>query len=301
MLFKPLDLARWFSLGFCAWVASLGSGGCSGTSFPDQNMFKNWKKQGGSDPGALVDNLQGQYRSFMDAHPGLATMILALVVTGVVVVIAWAVVSTWLRSRGAFMLVHRWHKPDDTVAQSWAAGRCLGRSLFIWRLVFGTLMLMLLGGLGIALVLTVVMPFIHLHELSPGGLAWLAGLGVGLLLLVACWCTVNLMLEEFVVPVMYWRRVGVLDAWRVVLAFCNEQPMAVMIYLMLWPLLMLAGVLAILALILCTCCIFCIPLLLPYVNQVALLPLTLFMRGVGISFLKQWRPDLQAPGGATAT
>jgi hypothetical protein len=153
-------------------------------------------------------------------------------------------------------------------------------------------MLMLLAGLLGALAITVVMPFVHLHSLPPGGLAWILGLGCALLLVLTCWGTANLLLDAFVVPVMYWRQVGVLDAWRVTLAFCNEQPIAILIFLTLWLLMVISGMLAVLAVVLCTCCLFCIPLMIPYVNQVAMLPLTLLMRGVGIRFLRQWRPDL---------
>ncbi len=292
MLFAPFDLARWFSLGFCAWIAAIGSGGCNGASFPDKNVIKSWQKDPEAGAGTLLNEVQSQYRTFMDAHPGMTAMIVVAALTALVLVVAWMLVATWLRSRGAFMLVHRWHHPDDTVSQSWAVGRGLGRSLFLWRVTFGSLMFLLLAGMAGALLITVGVPFFNAKVLPPGGLPWLVGLGGALLLLMLSWGTVGLMLDAFVVPVMYWRRVGVLDAWRVVLAFCNEQPLAVLIYLLLWPWLVLAGMLAFGLLALCSCCLLCIPLMLPYVNQVAMLPLTLLFRGVGIRFLKQWRPDL---------
>jgi hypothetical protein len=30
MLFKPFDLGKWFTIGFCAWLALLGEGGSGG-------------------------------------------------------------------------------------------------------------------------------------------------------------------------------------------------------------------------------------------------------------------------------
>ena len=30
MLFKPFDLGKWFTIGFCAWLAFLGKGGGGG-------------------------------------------------------------------------------------------------------------------------------------------------------------------------------------------------------------------------------------------------------------------------------
>ena len=32
ILFKPFDLGKWFVIGFCAWLAFLGSGGPGGGS-----------------------------------------------------------------------------------------------------------------------------------------------------------------------------------------------------------------------------------------------------------------------------
>src|SRR5436309_4649074 len=32
LLFRPFDLGKWFTLGFCAWLAYLGQGGLNGGS-----------------------------------------------------------------------------------------------------------------------------------------------------------------------------------------------------------------------------------------------------------------------------
>jgi len=45
--FKPFDIAKWFTLGFCAWLAMLGEGGS-----PNFNGFSNVWKGSTSGPGA---------------------------------------------------------------------------------------------------------------------------------------------------------------------------------------------------------------------------------------------------------
>ena len=65
------------------------------------------------------------------------------------------------------------------------------------------------------------------------------------------------------------------------------------IYLAVLPLLGLAAAAATAALVLGTCCVAIIPLVIPYLRAVLLLPATLFFRGLGVSFLRQWRGDLE--------
>ena len=48
MLFKPFDLGKWFTIGFCAWLAALGEGGGSGMNF--NNTFGNKTGSNSSDP-----------------------------------------------------------------------------------------------------------------------------------------------------------------------------------------------------------------------------------------------------------
>ena len=51
-------------------------------------------------------------------------------------------------------------------------------------------------------------------------------------------------------------------------------------------------VLTVVAFVLLTCCIGCIPLILPYVGSVVMLPALFFFRGYAVCFMSRWRADL---------
>lgn len=291
ILFKPLDLALWFGLGFCAWVATLG--GSAGLDLPapgDINLDK-FKAQPTLE--TLREALQQGYNDMLAQLQSTGVPWVALCMLLGLLMLVWTVVACWLRSRGAFMLLHRWHHPHATVSQSWERGRVLGHSLFVFRLCFGCAMAVLAGLVSLGATFSVVLPLVHGIGLTQPILLWTFLWILALLLVAAAWGTVNMMVEQFVTPIMYWRRVGVMEAWRPVLALCNERPAAVVIYLTLYPLLAFAVLVAVLAAGLATCCLGCVLLLIPFLGAVLRLPMTVFLRGVGIHFLRQWRPDLE--------
>jgi len=290
LLFKPGDPVRWLSIGFCAWIAIFSLMG-GGVDLPTPKSAMTRFQQSPSMESLRAMYQQGYDQALTQLHAtGLP---LPLLLTGLVILmIAWALLSSWVRARGAFMLLHRWHQPDATIAQSWAVSRGLGRSLFLFRLLFNLAMLALLALIGVGAAFSVVLPLVAGVPWSDHMLLWMAVWLTVLLLHISLWGTAVLLLDEWVTPVMYWRRVGALAAWRTVLNLCNEQPTGVVIYLTLYPFVWLAAMLAVLAVCICTCCIACIGLFLPYVNALLLLPVLLFLRGLGISFMRQWRPDL---------
>ncbi|HWB59674.1 MAG TPA: hypothetical protein VG733_09280, partial [Chthoniobacteraceae bacterium] len=46
VLFRPFDFGKWITIGFCAWLASLGGGGGGGGGF-------NFNSGGFSNPGTF--------------------------------------------------------------------------------------------------------------------------------------------------------------------------------------------------------------------------------------------------------
>ncbi len=194
------------------------------------------------------------------------------------------------------MVMHRWHHPDATIAQSWAAGQGLAQSLFRFRLVFSIIMCALTVLLGFALQLLVFAPLSH-GAAFEGPLATRGFILVlGLSLVLTLWMTGTILVSHFVVPIMYWRRIGVVAAGRVVAEFCNERPGAMTLYftmyIILLHVLLAVGILA----ACCTCCCVSYLCIIPFINGLLLLPVTIFLRGLGISFLRQWRPDLETGG-----
>ena len=286
ILFRPFNLNRWFSIGFCAWLASLGSGG------------------GGSGGNGTSGRTSGNSPFSMPSRADIVTwisdnlLIVALIAGILIVVIVVSIVLCWLRSRGDFMLLHRLYNPDETVGVCWRRFKQPAWSLFLWRMGFFVVACL------IWLLFAVIAYRTFFVYLMAAGFTWdisflpaLIGLLTGLVLIATTLFTVLILLWYLVVPVMYWRGMTATQAWGTVLTLCNQHPFAVMGFLLLMSVWWVVTAVAVLLLILCTCCLAAIPLIIPYLNAVVLLPMYLFFRAYPVYFLNQWRPDLfPAPG-----
>lgn len=284
LLFRPFDLTRWFSIGFCTWLAYIGTG----SSF---NYRQSAKEVSGA-------GLKTQFDQFLNkvAHPSLGTAETSVMIGIVVFALLLAILFCQLRSRGDFMFLHRWYKPNATIGQCWWSSRAAGRELFVWRMYFfviAFLLFVLNAGYGYVFVLK---PYLTAGNVWSGGLAAPTVKCVtGLVLLSVTVQLVAHLTKAFVVPVMYWHGVTASRAWLAVFALCNQYPGAVIGYLLCGIACSFAAGLAILAFGAVTCCIGFIPMVLPYLGAVVLLPYYLFFRGYAVCFLSQWRGDLVPP------
>ncbi len=282
LLFGPVRAARWYGMGFCAWLAFLGIRAGRVLSLAD----------------AAQSLKSPQFRESWEAlskEPAGA----GVVAVFVLLTLGLTVWMCALRSRGDFMFLHRWYQPDAPVLLSWRAAQAPGAALFVWRLGFMLVVGLLALADAAAAYLLVVRPYLG------GGRVWAAGLtapaaacATFALLLTLAACAVSHLTQAFVVPVMYWRGGSAGQAWRAVLALVNRYPFAVLGYLAVVAGAALAAEALVVALVVCTCCLGAIPLSLPYVHAVVLLPVYLFLRGYGVCFISRWRPELvPAPKG----
>ena len=100
-----------------------------------------------------------------------------------------------------------------------------------------------------------------------------------------------MLLDTFVVPIMYRHDIGVTVAWGRFLPLLGRQFLPFVLYVLLvWVLNVLAVVL-ILMLGFMTCCVGFLIASAPYVGQVVLLPIHVFFRGLGPEFLTQFGSD----------
>ena len=280
VLFKPFDITRWFSIGFCAWMAYIGTG----SSF-DPNT------KGAGSLETVKQHFDQALDKFVPPSMGLTEV---LVILGAVLLgVVFALLFCRLRSRGDFMFLHRWYRPDATISQCWWASRVAGRELFMWRVTF-FLIAFLLFALDAALAYEMILkPYVAAgKEWSDALVGPAAGCATGAVLLALVTQLVAHLTKAFVVPIMYWHGVTASRAWLAVFALCNQYPFAVMYYLLCGIACATAAGFAILAFGLLTCCIGFIPMILPYFGAVMLLPYYLFFRGYAVCFLSQWRPEL---------
>jgi len=277
MLFKPFEWRKWFVLGFCAWLANLGEGGG-----PNVNLR-------GGVPGGPSGGGPGPFDPVLDwgrEHVGLVILVAVVVL---VALLAIGLVLTWLSSRGKFMFLDGVVRNRGAVVEPWHRFRTPGNSLFGFRVVFGLAALavvLLIGGAGLA----IAWPDIQAERF--GAMA-IAGILTGALLMtpfIVVLGVIVLLLEDFVVPVMYLRGVRTLAAWGIVWReiLPGNFWKIVLFYLMRIVLGLGIAVVAIVA----TCFTCCLTII-PYLGTVILLPIFVFMRSYSVYFLQQFGPGWQ--------
>ncbi len=278
-LFKPFDLKKWFVVGFTAFLSALTDchGGGSGN--------RGW--QGPSDMDSFM-TLPERAREWIMENPGLVALILA----GIVVVTMIVIVLTWLSSRGKFMFLDNVVHDRAQVVAPWHEFRAEGNSLFLWRFVFG---LVTLGVFGSYLVACFGTLYARYEELGDSaellGPIILMVLGFAALLVIVS--AISLFLSDFVVPIMYRHKCSTFRAWGIFLRLFSVYPLQLIAYGLLVLFLIIILVAAIIIGGLLTCCIGFLILVIPYVNEVLLLPVTYTLRAFSVEFLEQFGPEYQ--------
>jgi hypothetical protein len=120
VLFRPFDLGKWCTIGFCAWLAMLGQ-----ASFQFNYRSFDTRTSGGPMfqlPPWLVNNLP---------------MIIMLSVGILIFSVAVSILVLWLSSRGWFMFLYCTANNKSQVTHPWKVFRPHGNSLFLFRLVLG--------------------------------------------------------------------------------------------------------------------------------------------------------------------
>ena len=278
ILFRPFSWRKWFVLGFAAFLAQLGEGGAFNVN---GNPFDHAQSVPDFSP----------VTSWMSAH---LPLVIALGAILFVLFMGLVVLFLWLSSRGQFLFLDGVVRDQPGIVEPWARFRALADQLFRFRLLLflaTVALLAICGGLGTLIAL----PDIHARTFGAQALTALLAAGgllaLGLLILTA----VRLLLVGFVVPVMYHRNLDIAAAWRVLrreLLPGNGWRFVgfFLMNLLLW----IPALLLILAGVCLTCCLAAIP----YLSSVVFLPIFVFFRAYGLTFLAQFGEDwriIQAP------
>lgn len=303
--FQPFDLGKWFVLGFVAFLASLG-----------QNF-------------AAPHSFRLNFRDGFHFPPlGPHLVIIAIIITiAVIVGLALGLLITWIKSRAVFMFIDGVvrNSSTDLVVRPWTEFRPQGNSLFGFTLVYsfiGMAIFALIAGVCILIALPDIQAqdaSIHTFRAIVNGECRLAysaqdasihtvlAILIGGLLFIPLWLAlivVYLCTFNFVVPIMYLRRQGVLAAWRefrtvivpghvgsLLLFFLTQLA----IYIAIGVLVLIVGGFSF-----CFCCIGFLPCCclccigaLPYLSTVLTLPVHVFHLCFPLCFLQQFGPDYQ--------
>ncbi len=272
-LFDPFDFGKWARLAFCAFLMSLGEGG-GGSSGPHGG--------GGGDGGIDFEPILEWIR---DNLP----LVVMIAVAALVVVFAFGVLLTWLSSRGHFMFLDGVVHNRGEVSAPWREYRREANSFCLFRICLGLVGFVFVVAI-LALGALLAMPAIRAREFD--------GSAVGAILLAVCALVpfalimsfIGTLLDDFVKPIMYLRRVGVRQAWRIF----NEEMFAgrtgtfVLYFLFKIVIGMAVASIAMMAVCL-TCCVVAIP----YVGTIILLPLFVFGQAYPLYFIEQFGPQWQ--------
>lgn len=284
ILFDPFELSTWLVLGFSAWLAGLASGGGTGGRVAG-NVGDSVDRQHeiGSEVNHLVDTLAHQM------------VWLPLVLLGVAIVLALVVLLLWISSRAKFIFLDNVVHERAEIVEPWHRFRRLGDSLFWWRLAFFAVV----GGVALLVVAAVFLPAATLSVSDAlRGLSIAAiVLGVLAMLVVALVAFFTLLLlENFVIPLMYRFDLTTMEAWRTLIPWLRRFGGWFIAYAVLFLVAVLAFQIVLLVLCIFTCCI----VLLPYVGTVLLLPVWVLYRAYSVEFLAQFHPDFDLFSAAPA-
>jgi len=99
---------------------------------------------------------------------------------------------------------------------------------------------------------------------------------------------ISLFLKDFVVPIMYKHRVGVIKGWGIYLKLLSSHFFAFIGFGLFKFILGIAVFIGVLLFALMTCCIGLLVLIIPYIGAVLILPVSYTFRAFSIEFLAQF-------------
>ncbi len=280
ILWRPFDLAKWLVLGFSCWLAGLAdsAGGGGWKWIVDENDF----------PGRHnIFNGHGSYEEL-----GGALIWLPLIFIVIMAVAAILVLVLWLSSRAKVIYLDNVVHNRAQIVEPWHRLRDLGNSLFLWRLGF----VVACGLVALVLLMLFFAPAATLSFSDALSSLSYAAMVFGVIIMICFGFVagfVALMLEAFVVPIMYKYELKATEAWSSFLPWLKTRPWQFVLYAV-FVLALIFVFLCIFALIcVLTCCI----VALPYVGTVILLPFYVTYRLFSIEFLAQFDPgfDLFTP------
>jgi hypothetical protein len=280
ILFRPFNIAKWFAIGFCAWLATLGSGGRSNLN------FGNWGSHEQS------PDFQQEIHNVKEAVLENLPIVIGVGALVILVILVLSLVFMWLKSRGQFMFFHCVSRDKGEVVKPWKQYAQQANSLFLFRLV--------LGLAGVAASILFIVPLVAIgFSFAKTGIAGfaLANLVWGFLLIfciimVALTLSgIRLLTDDFVVPIMSLRRCSVTEGWKEFWRLLMSNKGSFTVYLLFLFVIGLAIGMIILLAVLVTCCCAACFLMIPYIGTVVILPILVWRRAYSLLYLSQYGPE----------
>ena len=221
ILFESFNLRKWLKLGLIAWLAGV-MGGRGSVNFPSGNYGggPSGGGTGGAGGGPPPPFASAWYEITSWFHSHAAAVIGGAIAIGVAVVVL-VLVMAYVSSVFRFIFLESVITNKTRIRESWRRNSAEGLSYFLWKLGFGAIAVLaaaiLVGG-------PLLLAFMALGA-SRGGTGPSGGgiAGMILMTLLAILLAfvaaiilglISAMTRDFVLPIMYVRRVGVIAGWR---------------------------------------------------------------------------------------
>jgi hypothetical protein len=268
ILFRPFDLAKWFTIGFAAFLAHLGGG---------YNFNYSWNQRGTAQEQAALQQL----KDFVHQIP--PWLIISGAIFLAVLILGLTILFAWLRARGRFMFVDCIVKNRGAIVDPWREFRKEGNSYFLFSLLVALGFLTLGGLLALPFLLPIIrhVTFLHLHDVYL--ISMIALWAVSIFLLATAWVLVS----HFMIAVMYRRRCRAYEGCRAVLSLIATYPGEITLYCLFCIALFIGTAFVACVLVCATCCLAA----LPYIGTVILLPVYVCLWAFTLLFLRQFGSD----------
>ena len=275
LLWRPFDARTWFVLAFAQFLASLPpdfwGGGAGGSE-------RDWSRAG--------EDLERTWERL-----AVGGLMVALLMAGLLLLLLVVLALLWVSSRAKLVFLDDVVHGRAQIVEPWRRFRREGNSLFLFRIA------LFLGACFLVLTaLVTVASSVGIGALLRGQSGKLTALVLFVfcvfgLLVVALGYAV-FFLDAFVVPIMHRYRLGAIDAWRRFFVLFRERPLPFLIVgLAVLAAFAVFGV-SVLVFGIMTCCVGFLLLMMPYLSNVLLLPLTVLYRSFTLEFLAQLDDDL---------
>jgi len=285
ILFQPFNLEKWFILGFAAWIAGLNTSGGGGSGGGGGNSF--------SQPGSYTrgGSVGSEFSHFWNDYGALIIVASAIVI---VVVLALSIAFTWLHARGKFIFLDNVLYNRTAIAEPWKKYRAQGNSLFLWNLAIGFIGVLYI--LICALIcVPAAIPLIHGSGATAVGVMGIVCAGTMLLVYSIVIAFIQMLVYDFVMPIMLKYDLRIRAGWSRFNEILKPDFGRFVIYGLVRFLLGIMISVALMAAYLITCCCLLIISCIPYLGTVLLLPVFVFIRLVGIEFLRQFEENIDRP------
>ena len=277
-LFKPFDIGKWFAVGFTAFLAHL-------LEFSN-NGFNNKSDKFGNFSLHDFFSLPEMANDWMMEHPGIVSLIILIIIIVFIIVI----VLTWLGSRGKFMFLDNVVHDRKLVKAPWREFKTQGDSLFLWRIVFFFINIIIFG-FYLWFCYSTLKEMYFDYASNEALITYAIFMGLGLIFLVIISAYIRLFLNDFVVPIMYKKGQKTMVAWGHFMVLFSNARGYFLLYGLIVLLLFICVVILIVLFGIFTCCIGFILLIVPYIGSVLTLPVSYTFRAFSVEFLEQFGPD----------